>query len=83
MLPKVDAVITDPPYGIGGGSGTVGLERAHKHAYVSFVDTIENVKDSIIPAFIMAMRMASRAVITQGPKCLTYYPAPDALLPAS
>lgn len=76
---KVDAVITDPPYGIGGGSGTVGLSRAHKHDYESFVDSIENVRETIIPAFQTALSVSNgRGIVTPGPKCLTFYPPPDA-----
>lgn len=78
-LPKVDVVITDPPYGIGGGSGTVGKARAHKHDYESFDDTPENVKESVVPAFVAALAVANgRGIITPGPKCLTFYPEPTA-----
>lgn len=78
-LERVDVVITDPPYGIGGGSGTVGKNRAHKHDYISFEDTEEKIIEIVIPAFLEALRISNgRAVITPGPKCLTYYPKPDA-----
>ena len=78
-LAMADAVVTDPPYGIGGGSGTVGKSRAHKHTYESFEDTVENVRLVVIPAFQMALdKAAGRGVVTPGPKCLTYYPPPSA-----
>lgn len=78
-MPKVDAVITDPPYGIDGGSGTVGLSRAHKHDYASFVDTPDNIMANIVPRFKMALKQANgRGVLTPGPKCLCYYPSPSA-----
>ena len=78
-LGKVDAVVTDPPYGIGGGSGTVGKSRAHKHTYRSFNDTVEEVVSSVIPAFEMALTVSEgRGVVTPGPKCLTSYPPPSA-----
>lgn len=80
MLSKVDAVITDPPYGIGGGSGTIGKLRSHKHSYESFIDTVENIKKIIIPAFISSLALSDgRGVVTPGPKCLTYYPVPDSV----
>lgn len=79
LLDPVDVVITDPPYGIDGGSGTLGKERAHKHAYESFEDTPENIKNRVVPGFVAAMKKANgRAIVTPGPKCLTYYPEPTA-----
>ena len=78
-LPKVDAVITDPPYGIDGGSGTVGKSRAHKHDYESFIDTPENIGALIVPRIVAALEVSEgRGVVTPGPKCLTMYPAPTA-----
>ena len=78
-LPKVDAVVTDPPYGIGGGSGTVGNLRAHKHNYLTFKDTPDNIRDIVVPAFQTALDLSGgRGVITPGPKCLTFYPPPTA-----
>lgn len=79
QIPKVSAVVTDPPYGINGGSGTVGKLRAHKHDYLSFEDTPDNIANIVVPAFRAALdRADGRGVITPGPKCLTFYPAPDA-----
>jgi DNA modification methylase len=79
LLGKVDAVVTDPPYGINGGSGTVGKLRAHKHNYASFVDTEENIGLTVIPAVAMALEKADgRGVVTPGPKCFLSYPKPSA-----
>lgn len=76
QIPKVSAVVTDPPYGINGGSGTVGKLRAHKHDYLSFEDTPDNIANIVVPAFRAALdRADGRGVITPGPKCLTFYPA--------
>ena len=44
-LPKVDLVLTDPPYGIGGGSGTIGKSRRSHHDYESYVDSRENIQE--------------------------------------
>lgn len=72
-------MITDPPYGINGGSGTVGLTRKHKHDYESFNDTPEEVERSVIPAINAALKLSDgRGIVTPGPKCLTMYPAPTA-----
>lgn len=74
-----DVLVTDPPYGIGGGSGTIGKSRAHKHTYLSFEDTADNVRGSVIPAIEAALaRCNGRGVVTPGPKCMTYYPVPSA-----
>ena len=78
-LLNADVVVTDPPYGIDGGSGTVGKERAHKHDYLSFEDTPANIREIVVPAFEMALTACNgRGIVTPGPKCLTFYPPPSA-----
>lgn len=68
-LGKVDAVITDPPYGVdlgstkgGGGSHGLALE-----AYASYSDTYENYVSQIVPALITSVAKATRAAIFIGP----------------
>lgn len=78
-LPKVDLVLTDPPYGINGGSGTKGKLRSHKSKYITFEDTIENIIAEIVPRFNDVLSICSRAILTPGPKALTCYPAPDSV----
>ena len=68
-LPKVDACITDPPYGIDLGS-TAGAGSGHGlklEAYASFVDSYENFNEQIVPAINAAIDMAKRAAIFTGP----------------
>lgn len=77
-LDKVDAVITDPPYGIGKRSGTISKER-NKNNYLSFDDTPENIENEIIPRFKIALNKSNRALITPGGKCFSLYPAPKDL----
>jgi len=63
-LGKVDAVVTDPPYGIG-------------FDYNSHDDTEENL-DALIDGFVPVARdMAHRVVITPGNTNLHRYPAPN------
>lgn len=59
-LPKVDLVLTDPPYGVNGGSGTKGTLRSYKHSYLSIPDTPEYVKSEIIPRFCEALDLCQR-----------------------
>ena len=61
---SVDAVITDPPYGLG-------------FEYTSFVDTRENVKrlvDNLIP---LARKVAKRVFVLPGITQVNLYPEPD------
>ena len=68
-LGKVDAVITDPPYGVDlgstkGGGGAHGLSL---EAYASYADTYENYVSQIVPALRTAIAGSSRAAIFIGP----------------
>lgn len=77
-LPKgcVDAVVTDPPYGV--ELGGVGKEKRHdaKHlgklAYESYDDTYENLKNEIIPRVSSALRISKRGAIFTGPHFQDY-----------
>jgi site-specific DNA-methyltransferase (adenine-specific) len=63
-LPNVDAVVTDPPYG-------VGLD------YESTDDTTDFVQSVAVPAIEKCRLIASRVVLTPGIKNLFLYPKPD------
>jgi site-specific DNA-methyltransferase (adenine-specific)/modification methylase len=63
-LPKVDAVITDPPYGIG-------------FQYEGYEDTLKNL-EKLIDAFVpYGRKMAKRMVITCGNTNISIYPKAD------
>ena len=63
-LGKVDAVVTDPPYGIG-------------FPYNSYDDTPEHLA-GLVAAFVPAARaVAKRVVITPGVSNIALYPRPD------
>lgn len=66
-LPKVDLVLTDPPYG-------VGLE------YVSFDDTIENVSNLVRKVIPICIDKAERVAITCGTHRIHLYPEPTWVL---
>jgi site-specific DNA-methyltransferase (adenine-specific) len=72
-LPKVDLVLTDPPYGVGIGehnnqakSGGYGGHLA-KGAYLSFADTYENFVSIVVPALNIAIGKARCAAVFSGP----------------
>ena len=78
ILPKlsgIDAVITDPPYGVNLGSDATHV--IGNTPYESFRDTEANVKCHIIPVVCLAMSMAKRVVVTPGTRCCFFYPYPD------
>ncbi len=62
-LGKVDAVVTDPPYGIG-------------FPYHSYEDTRENLR-GLIAALFAQLHRFNRAVILCGPSQIHEYPASD------
>lgn len=74
---RFNLMLCDPPYGVGKASGTRGIARKHKHVYSKFEDTLENVRDNIIPVFTDFMTICDRSVVTPGPKAMCYYPQPD------
>lgn len=68
-LPKVDAVITDPPYGVELGS-TAGSGNGHGlslNAYETFSDTYEQFLSEIVPAINLALSLCSRGAVFTGP----------------
>lgn len=75
ILTGVDAVITDPPYGIWKRSGTISKAR-NKNDYLSFVDSPENIINEIVPRVITALAIAKRGFVTPGGKMAFNYPSP-------
>ena len=63
LLPKVDAVVTDPPYGI-------------EFPYESYSDTPENLKQ-LIEALFSVRGIFDRAVVLCGPSQVHAYPPSD------
>ena len=75
----IDALITDPPWGIGGLSGTTSIKR-NKNAYDQYEDNEENIGWIVIPAIKKALSLADgRGLITPGQKQLFKYPVPRAI----
>ena len=78
-LGKVDALITDPPYGINGSNGTIGKKR-NKGGYTGlFPDTPEYIRDVIVPIIEASLFISDRGAITTGGKNCGFYPNPTAV----
>jgi DNA modification methylase len=76
-LPKVDLVLTDPPYGVSGERNSKSTGTGKRNDYGTFIDSVEYVKEVAVPAFITALSKSKRAILTPGNVCLTFYPPPD------
>ncbi|MES2782610.1 MAG: DNA methyltransferase [Pseudomonadota bacterium] len=78
-LDRVDALVTDPPYGYGQPTGGIGAQST-KRLYDEFIDSPENVKETCVPAVVLALELAGgRGAITPGNRCTFYYPEPEAM----
>lgn len=71
-LGRVDAVVTDPPYGVNLGAN--GPSSIGKTAYLSFDDTPENVRDVCIPVIQQCIDYGWRCVLTPGTRNVRDYP---------
>lgn len=77
LLGKVDAVVTDPPYGVNGGSGTMGKASEKTKYNDTFEDTPENITKVCVPAIKYALTMCDIGIITPGSTHCFEYPSPD------
>ncbi len=75
-LGEMDALITDPPYGIDGASGSEGKKRGKGNYISAFEDTEENIISAVIPAIEAALSISQRGAITPGIKHCFKYPHP-------
>ncbi len=76
-LDKVDAVVTDPPYGVDGSVNSKTKHRGRANDYIGFVDSIEYVKSIAVPVITVLINSGARVVATVGNRCLTDYPRPS------
>jgi DNA modification methylase len=75
---RVDAVVTDPPYGVELGNAGTGQERERgQTAYEGFEDTPEYIESIVVPACKLALSLAKRGLITPGNRNSFLYPKPD------
>lgn len=76
-LPKVDLVLTDPPYGISGGKGTINKKRGKaKYTTNLFDDTPEYVMSVVVPVIAFCQSISKRMILTPGNKMMFRYPEP-------
>ncbi len=76
-LGKVDAVITDPPYGVDGGHG--GQLRDYRKADYAgaWEDNPEYIRRVCVTAIHECRQIARTVVLTPGTRCCCAYPQPD------
>lgn len=78
LLGRVDAVVTDPPYGVNLGDVSNGQSRAKQQArYDGFYDTPEYVQSVCVAAIRYCINTWGRCVLTPGLRCAWDYPKPD------
>lgn len=83
-LPKVDLVLTDPPYGVNLGNhlGAKDGRRDHvlvKGSYASYDDTYENLLLVVVPAIRTAISKATRAIVFCAGIHIGEFPKPTAV----
>jgi site-specific DNA-methyltransferase (adenine-specific) len=81
LLEAVDAVVTDPPYGLNLGVASDKRGGRHglaKHGYASYEDTPENFQGIVVPALRMALKASARGAIFSNHN-LHELPKPDAI----
>ncbi len=74
---SVDAVVTDPPYGIGfDGKNTKHTKRS-KAGYSDLVDDEQYIREMVIPIIEICIERFGRVIVTPGNRNAFLYPKPD------
>lgn len=77
LLKRSAALVTDPPYGVSGSSGTINAGRAKAAYGGAWSDDLAAVRTVFVPAVRAALALTERGAITPGgPHCFEY-PKPD------
>jgi DNA modification methylase len=78
-LPKVDAVITDPPYGVGLTAKANKWITREGNGYESTDDSPKFIAAVCVPVVNLCRTMAASVVVTPGTRNTFLYSAPDAI----
>lgn len=82
-LPKVDLVLTDPPYGVDLGNHDAASEKRPgwlaKKGYDDYSDTPENFEAIVVPALVAAIRIVGRALVFSAGTQMWSLPRPAAV----
>lgn len=75
---SAECLVTDPPYGVGLGEVVNGQAREkNQQPYTMFSDTVENIKNSVLPIIVKSLDICQRGIITPGNRNAFLYPEPD------
>jgi DNA modification methylase len=74
QLGKFDLLLTDPPYGIDGGEGTISRARAKGDYANGADDSREYIRDVVVPILMESMGHCFTGIITPGCRNLDLYP---------
>lgn len=76
ILPTLaaDVCVTDPPYGVSGGSGGDSRDFGKARYAGDWQDTEEYLRDHCLPALFKFIKKAKRSAVTSGIRCLHLYP---------
>lgn len=77
--PLFDLTLTDPPYGIGGGTGGTSRQRGRGRYTGTFTaedDTPDYIRYIVVPIINTCIRISRNTILTPGNKNLCCYPQP-------
>jgi site-specific DNA-methyltransferase (adenine-specific) len=80
MLGNFCLTLTDPPYGINGGTGGTSKLRGrgnYEGIFNSSCDTSEYIKNTIVPIINLCIEKSIATIVTPGNKNFCLYPQPD------